>query len=357
MEAGDAEAVHARLKSLGSRPVKVKKKPIEIIAQDPGIGGVTAKDLVDLHPPVRDDDRRRPAARAVPRHPRRPDATTPPSARCSSRSRRKVEPGSTLRRRARRITPRSSTSSSSNLVAAGEVGGILDTILQPARDLHRRRREAEAQGQGRDGLPDHRHRRRHRRHRACCSLKVIPVFEKMFKDFGGGAAGAHPVRHRHLERGCSSYIVYIVGGDHRRGRRASRACYRNPKGRQIFDKSLLQGADLRAGACARWPSRASPARWARCSARACPSSTRSRSSRRPPATHVVETGHLLRPRARSPRARTSPARCSETKVFPPMVVQMIGVGEATGAMDADAQQDRRLLRRRGRHRGRRAHQR
>src|ERR1044072_2808426 len=33
------------------------------------------------------------------------------------------------------------------------------------------------------------------------------------------------------------------------------------------------------------------------------------------------------------RSNTVPAPLSETKVFPPMVVQMIGVGEATGAMD------------------------
>ena len=34
----------------------------------------------------------------------------------------------------------------------------------------------------------------------------------------------------------------------------------------------------------------------------------------------------------------------ESGVFPPMVVQMIGVGEQTGALDAMLEQDRRLLR-------------
>ena len=40
-------------------------------------------------------------------------------------------------------------------------------------------------------------------------------------------------------------------------------------------------------------------------------------------------------------------------MFPPMVVQMIGVGEATGALDTMLAQDRGLLRGGGRHRGRR----
>ncbi|MDR2562221.1 MAG: type II secretion system F family protein, partial [Holophagales bacterium] len=34
------------------------------------------------------------------------------------------------------------------------------------------------------------------------------------------------------------------------------------------------------------------------------------------------------------QGRTIAAPLAETKVFPPMVVQMIGVGEATGALDA-----------------------
>src|SRR3954469_5138555 len=46
MEAGDSEAVNARLKSLGLNPTKVKKKPLEISIKLPGIGGVTGKDIL-----------------------------------------------------------------------------------------------------------------------------------------------------------------------------------------------------------------------------------------------------------------------------------------------------------------------
>ena len=48
---------------------------------------------------------------------------------------------------------------------------------------------------------------------------------------------------------------------------------------------------------------------------------------------IVEEGIMLRPRAASPRARTWRSRSLETNVFPGMVVQMVGVGEQTGALD------------------------
>ena len=51
------------------------------------------------------------------------------------------------------------------------------------------------------------------------------------------------------------------------------------------------------------------------------------------------------------RGETISAPLRETNVFPSMVVQMINVGETTGALDAMLAQDRRLLRGRSRHRG------
>ena len=53
------------------------------------------------------------------------------------------------------------------------------------------------------------------------------------------------------------------------------------------------------------------------------------------------------------RGETIAAPLKETSVFPPMVTQMIGVGEATGALDTMLGEDRRLLRRGSRHGGRR----
>ena len=52
-----------------------------------------------------------------------------------------------------------------NMIAAGEAGGILDTILKRLATLHRKGREAQRAGEVRDGVSDggHRHRRRRRR--------------------------------------------------------------------------------------------------------------------------------------------------------------------------------------------------
>ena len=44
-----------------------------------------------------------------------------------------------------------------NLVAAGEVGGILDTILNRLAVYIEKAVKLQAQGQGRDGLPDRGH--------------------------------------------------------------------------------------------------------------------------------------------------------------------------------------------------------
>src|SRR5687767_6360812 len=46
MEAGDADAVNARLKSLGLNPTRVKRKPLELHIPLPGIGGISGKDIL-----------------------------------------------------------------------------------------------------------------------------------------------------------------------------------------------------------------------------------------------------------------------------------------------------------------------
>ena len=84
--------------------------------------------------------------------------------------------------------------------------------------------------------------------------------------------------------------------------------------------------------CARSRSRASRARSARCSHPACRSSTRSKSSRRPRATSSSRRARRASPSA-SARVRTWPSRWPRPRSSRPMVVQMIGVGEQTGALD------------------------
>ena len=192
-----------------------------------------------LHAPVRDDDRRRPAHRAVPRHPRGADRRT-------RSSRTSLGDVKAQRRAGRHVHRR----------AAQHPQGLRRPLRQPRpgrrgrrhprhdpeppRGLHREGDEAEAPGPGRDGLP--------------VSIvvvvvvvvlvdparKVIPVFENMFKDFGGRTScRADADRHRHLatrfvdhcvldRRHRSSAIVVGVRGDHtdHEGTRASstRSC-------------------------------------------------------------------------------------------------------------------------------------
>ena len=133
-----------------------RRSRIEINFQMLGLGGVTRQGHPGLHPSVRDDDRRRPArwCSAWTSSPAR--WTTRPSRRSCSPSRRKVEQGSTFAD-ALKDHPKVFDELFVQLCAAGEVGGILDTILNRLAALPREGREAEAQGQGRDDLPDHRH--------------------------------------------------------------------------------------------------------------------------------------------------------------------------------------------------------
>ena len=81
----------------------------------------------DLHAPVRDHDRRRPADRAVPRHPAGA-ADDKPLRKAIQQVKDEVEAGSTFAD-ALSKHPKVFADLYTNMVAAGEVGGILDTIL------------------------------------------------------------------------------------------------------------------------------------------------------------------------------------------------------------------------------------
>ena len=107
-----------------------------------GIKKVQREEPRDLHAPVLGDDRRRPAARAVPRHPR----TQQPTRAFAAVILQTVSTSSRAQRWPTRCAsiPRRSTTLYTNMVAAGEAGGILDTILKRLA-LHREDRQAEGQ--------------------------------------------------------------------------------------------------------------------------------------------------------------------------------------------------------------------
>ncbi len=112
----------------------------------------------DLHAPVLRHDRRRPAARAVPRDPRRASRSNKTFQKILLQVRQDVEAGSTLAD-AMRKHPKAFDDLYVNMIAAGEAGGILDTILKRLATYIEKAVKLKAPGQGGADLPDRRHRR------------------------------------------------------------------------------------------------------------------------------------------------------------------------------------------------------
>ena len=216
-----------------------------------------------------------------------------------------------------------------NLVQAGEIGGILDTILnrlavylEKADALKRKVKGAMVYpttvlvvALGVLGL---------------LLVKVIPVFEKMFQDFGGTlpAPTQMVVNVSHF---LQDWIGVFLGGMFVLGVLFMQLRKRNKKFHyqtdNLFLKSPVFGSLLRKVAVARFTrtlgtmiSSGVPILDALdiCSRTA---------------GNVVLEAALQKVRAAISEGKTIAEPLSQTKVFPQMVVQMIDVGEQTGAMD------------------------
>ena len=306
MEAVDAEAVDARLKSLGSRRPRSKKKPLELELQAARRRRRHRQGHPHLHPAVRDDDRRRSAAGAVPRHPRQPDGQ------------RRLQEGDLRDQGAR--SSRGSTFADAlkehpkvfdelyvQLVRRRRGGRYPRHHPQPARGLPREGGEAEAQGQGRDDLPGHRHRAwRSASPRCCCSRS--PRCSRRCSRTSARRCPAPTQFVIDISNWLQNYIIHLVGRHRRASSSRFSAFYRNPKGREICDKLDPQGADLRrrhpqgrGGALHPHAGHDDQLR------RAHPRRARRHGEdRRQPHRRG---GASTTSAARSPRARTSPARC------------------------------------------------
>jgi type IV pilus assembly protein PilC len=240
-----------------------------------------------------------------------------------------VESGATLSE-ALRKQPKAFNELYTNLVQAGEVGGILDTILQRLATYIEKAMKLKSQVKGAMVYP--------------ISIlvvaigvvilllwKVIPVFENMFKDFGGGALPKPTqivislsnafVDHAFIIMSTLGGIVFGIG-----------AALRNKQGRAIFDKLILKfpliGPLLRKVAVARFTRTMGTllsSGVAILDALEICAKT---------AGNVVIHDAIMYTREKISEGKNMADPLSETKVFPAMVVQMIGVGEQTGAMDA-----------------------
>jgi type IV pilus assembly protein PilC len=216
-----------------------------------------------------------------------------------------------------------------NLVAAGEIGGILDTILnrlavyiEKAVKLRSQIKSAMFYPVGvlvvAIGVI------------AVMLLKVIPTFEDMYKEMGhaempGATRFVISVSHGFVTR-WYLYVGTIVGV-----LAGSSAMRRTDRGREIFDRMLLHlpvmGGTLRKIVVARFTRTLGTLLTS-----GVPILDALDICARTAGNKVVELG-IVRARDKIAEGHDMAGPLAESRVFPTMVVQMIGVGEQTGAMD------------------------
>jgi len=218
-----------------------------------------------------------------------------------------------------------------NLVQAGEVGGILDTILQRLAVYIEKALKLRRQVRGAMVYP---------------SIVifvfvgvltilltfVIPGFQNMFKDFG--SKDELPALTR-MVMAVSNFVVgnslwFVLGVTAIVV--AIGYTYRTPKGKRFIHQWLLRlpilGDVLRKIAVARFTRTLGTLL-----SSGVPILDALEIVARTAGNVVVEEA-IMYSRAKISEGKNMAEPLMETKVFPPMVVQMVGVGEQTGALDA-----------------------
>lgn len=216
-----------------------------------------------------------------------------------------------------------------NLVAAGEVGGILETILNRLAEYIEKAEKLKSQIKGAMvypiivltiacGIV------------AILLLKVIPVFGKMFKDLGKDLPGftlwvmglSDWFRHNFLYM-VIGIAVFIF---------AYKAVGRNPKGRKMLDSFFLKlplfGDLIKKTAVARFTRTLGTM-----VSSGVPILDALEITAKTAGNKIVEED-IMRVRQAVSEGKMLVEPLAQSKVFPAMVTQMIGVGEQTGAMDA-----------------------
>jgi type IV pilus assembly protein PilC len=216
-----------------------------------------------------------------------------------------------------------------NLVAAGEVGGILDTILNRLAAYLEKYDALRRKVKGAMTYPI-----------AVTVIavgvvilmlvKVIPVFEKMFADFGGAlpAPTQMVITVSHFMQAWIVHFLIGVGA----GGYGLKRLYGTDKGRAFFDKLFLKlpifGSLLQKVAVARFSRTLSTML-----SSGVPILDALEIVARTAGNVVVER-EILMTKNSIAEGKTIAEPLQGSKVFPGMVVQMISVGEQTGAMDA-----------------------
>ena len=218
-----------------------------------------------------------------------------------------------------------------NLVQAGEVGGILDTIMSRLSIYLEKRQKLVRQVRGAMVYP---------------SIVVviaggvmtvlltfvIPAFENMFKDFGGGKDALPKLTQMvvALSHGFVSYLPFLLLG----GIISFVTIiytYRTPAGKKTFHRTMLQlpvmGDVLRKIAVARFTRTLSTLLQS-----GVPILDALDICAKTSGNVIIEAG-IQHVRTKISEGKNMAEPLAEAKVFPDMVVQMIAVGEQTGALD------------------------
>ena len=216
------------------------------------------------------------------------------------------------------------------LCAAGEVGGILDTILNRLANYREKAEKLKRKVKGAMiypiivilvavGVT------------ALLLLKVTPVFAKMFTDFGS-ALPAPTQFVIDLSTWLQKYFIYMVVG-HGRARHGLRRSSTGTPG--DGRSSTRSSSSCRSSAPV--IRKVAVARFTRTLGTMISSGVPILDAldvtAKTAGNRTIEDG-IYYVRSKISEGKNIAGPLLETKVFPPMVVQMIGVGEATGAMDA-----------------------
>jgi type IV pilus assembly protein PilC len=327
MEAESEEAVHNKLKMQQLSPVLVKKQPIQLTL--PTIGtGVKVNDIVvftRLFATMIDAGL--PIVQCL--EILSTQAENKRFGKILAQIRGSVEGGLTLSDAMKRF-PKIFDQLFVNLVAAGEAGGILDTILQRLSVHLEKNQKLIRRVKGAMSYPII----------VLCIAgvvvailltKVIPVFEKMFKDFGGGKLPAPTQFVIDLSYAMRNYLPYIVVGGILLFI-AWRSILRTRRGRLAWDAMLLKlpilGNVLRKTVVARFTRTMGTLL-----SSGVPILDAMEIVGKTAGNVVVQDG-IMFVRARISEGKDMSTPLMETGLMPPMVVQMISVGEQTGALDA-----------------------
>ena len=215
-----------------------------------------------------------------------------------------------------------------NLVAAGEVGGILDTILNRLAAYIEKAMKLKKQVKGAMVYPT-----------TIMAIAVvvvgvilvfvIPTFAKMFADFGGDLPA--PTKFViGLSNFLKKYILVMIGGFFLLSA-AFKKYYATKNGRKVIDglalKSPIVGPLIR---------KVSVAKFTRTLGTMISSGVPIMDGLEivaKTAGNVIVEEAIYRVRSAIAEGKTIAEPLEQLGVFPPMVVQMISVGEATGAMD------------------------